>query len=137
MSELFGIWGGTPPGGWCHIWYKGRKEGSNFGTREEAERVLPEFLHDHPDCTYEVVPFDPLRQPAFTLGKPTKAQLEAMRRIQKYRTINLRPFIPRATLNVLSRNGWFMHSANGKDCELTLEGTKLLEKYDAGKRKEP
>ncbi len=43
MSDLFGIWGGQPPGGWCNIWYPGCDQSKYSSTREEAERACKDF----------------------------------------------------------------------------------------------
>lgn len=134
MSELFGIWGGQPPGGWCHIWYPGCDRSSYRNTREEAERGLRGFLKEKHGYMYEVVPFDPAREPTFKCVRPTAAQLNAMRVIQIYKTIHVFSAPKRETMNVLFRNGWCVFDIDSaQGYLLTTGGERLLAEYETKK----
>jgi hypothetical protein len=76
-DELFGVWGGRPPGGWCYF-HLPNPEHPHSGTREEAERTLAVFKGERPDTPYEIIPFDPEKEPEPWPCRVTLVQLRAL-----------------------------------------------------------
>jgi hypothetical protein len=63
------------------IWQEGMKldrENYNEGTLAQAENTAAALRREHPDVTYDVIPFDPERQPIHTRGRITKAQFDVL-----------------------------------------------------------
>jgi hypothetical protein len=129
-DELYGVWGGTPPGGWCYM-----GGGTMRGTKDEAEECAHILRKDYPDCNYDAVLFDPLREPISVIDvKPTDAQRKLLKIIDQYGTINTREFISlrnhSASLDVCHRNGWYMNTEWDKhrSMRLTAAGRSVLER---------
>jgi hypothetical protein len=136
-SKLFGIWGGSHPGGWCHI-----EAGVCAGTREEAEKSLAVFLREQteyraqhpaterPIFTYEIISFDPEREPEGSKDKPTHAQRMALECIERVGTWNVMGCPPRHVRVAVEARGWVMHRPwlKTKPIALTTSGKCALAK---------
>jgi len=142
-KELFGIWGGSTPGGWCFI---SRPNSFDYeivcGTREEAEAGCAVFLREqaeynaqYPDPTrplrsYEVIPFDPEREPVGSEITPTHAQRMALECVERVGTWNVMGCPPRHVRAAVEERGWVMHRSwlKGKPIVLTAAGRRALAK---------
>jgi len=132
MSQLWGIWGGLAPGGWCS--FKVAEGGDHIGygyagTKEEAEAGVRVFeQYERNLCsTYAVVAFDHAREPAYRDARPTPAQWKMLAAIRGYGTINGAGLGNnyRATLAFLARNGWYMHVVDEVGMEQSQRPMKL------------
>lgn len=131
--ELWGVWGGRHPGGWCYGMAFTRFSCS--GTKEQAELVVKEFLKENNGCDYQAIPFDNTKDPIGTMGKPSPAQYKLLERISKTGQaygFNVRN--ERRSCRVLFDRGWIIanFNDNGDDIRwrhrLTKMGQELLDK---------
>jgi hypothetical protein len=140
-AMLWGLWGGVSPGGWCSF---RRKEGGYryAGTRDEALTGKAVFNLEN-DFRYDVVPFDPEREPQGKDAIPTSAQAAVLRIIEKDGTINNLgihgPHVGvknwRATVSALYKRGWYTSEIDPEGREsrrgmrLTKTGRAALARY--------
>lgn len=147
--DKFGIWGGRAPGGWCHIYMPEVEPyfGAHMGTQEQAEKGATSFRSDYPDYKYEVIPFDPNKEPQGKVSKPSARQLKAMVCIKHVELWSLRhdpamgrgasqrffSLTPKNTQDSLFMRGWvmFIHDGGGLDLgvSLTKVGREVLARY--------
>lgn len=142
MSEdqKWGIWGGIPPGGWCTFEVS---DGGDYlgygivGTREEAIKGTEGFLTERyrqPESTYEVVRYDPEREPEWKDCKPSPAQIQFLERllsgeklgrdrVDNYNMVAAQTPGYRATVDVLYRNGWIFQGRT------TRKGREVLAQW--------
>jgi hypothetical protein len=137
MVELFGLWGGRGPGGWCSFkttaGSTSPREAAGWGylgTREEAESGRAQFIAEGNDPSwYTVIPFDPDKEPVPDLQhRPSLAQLSAMRMIVagKHDGWNFHLKVRKATLISLHEHGLVMHDVQSGDLKLTRFGKERL-----------
>jgi len=103
----FGLW----HNGWCtFITAQGQFNGFGYvGTQEEAQEGRAQFVKEGRDPSeYEVVPFDPSREPLVKPGRPTPTQLEALKYVAEKGTCTRFPFPPNwyRTATILLDRGW-------------------------------
>lgn len=142
----YGLWGGRAPGGWCTFASSlgGDRLGySTSGTQADAEAGREVFVSENAnrsDLHYEVVVFDPAREPAADeVAVPTKAQavfLQELKRIGDYNRAarSARSGLPNvrsATLEAVDRRGWTFGYPEGHDMQIrvTPAGMRALERY--------
>jgi len=132
-DERFGVWGGRPPGGWCHF-DKPNFEHGYSGTREEAERTLAVFRGERPDTPYEIIPFDPEKEPEPWPCRVTLIQLRALLDIEaEGRAANFEPTsrggFGKSTYDALMERGLIMGSLKGRPVfKITRAGRSVLAK---------
>lgn len=135
---LWGLWGGVSPGGWCSF-----RCGDGYryaGTHDEASAGKAVFNSEN-DLDYEVVPFEPGRDPQGQDAVPTLAQMKVLRVIDKEGTINNLGFHGvknwRATVDALYKRGWYTSAISTEGVEskpgmrLTKAGRAALGKSKA------
>lgn len=127
MGELWGVWGGLAPGGWCYLHIDDRPPYA--GTKEEAEKAVAAFLRDYPQHAYGAIQFDSAKEPGFKDGKATQAQRQALEAVDRTHRF---PFqCRRATAAALHVRGWWMHAtdADGRDVgmRVTAAGRRALQ----------
>ena len=128
-TDLWGVWGGRPPGGWCsfrstHASADRRPENAPtgygyVGSLAEAEAgraalvLVKDFDENRAQNTYEIVPFDATREPvADETSIPTDAQAAFLRELARTGDYNEavagalgRQALP-ATRNAVHDRGW-------------------------------
>lgn len=142
MNQLFGLWGGRPPGGWCMFITSAGPRGNGYtGTREEAESGKDVFHRERAesirkygsraddDCTYDVVMFDPEREPEAAEDVPTEAQARFMREIDITGDFN-RAVLGysqwQSTSRALHDKGWTFYDVTTNKLRLTKAGRTAL-----------
>lgn len=109
-NQLYGIWGGSTPGGWC--WFSvGDGRLSRAGTLEQAQAGREQFLREvqlRPNYprTYEVYPFDHSKAPPSLGCQPSQDQwrvLDLVRANDRYQILRLPAH---SELDVVISYGW-------------------------------
>jgi len=144
-AELkWGVWGGQIVPGWCSIDVEtgGNWRNSAYeGTKEEAERQAEGLRRAYPDVRYDVLPFDPDREPEENPGPyATAAQKRALEIVDRTGDLYATKWrsatpIARAVAETLMDRGWVMWKINrGQTPDmrhravLTKAGRKILER---------
>lgn len=142
-DKQFGIWGGTHPYGWVIINSGADNECS--GTREECERTVDTLRKEYPDTHYEIVPFDPQREPEGKPGMPSDAQASFLRRP---RPVAFGGALTQATIRACLDRGWVRYNVeisfaknpreyHNKLYVITNAGRESLRRYDERTKDKP
>ena len=134
MSDQYMIWGGAAPGGWCPVWNPGmelHRPHPQTGSHEQAEETAARLRTDYPGFSYEVMLYDPAREPVAVIkGKLTKPQYHALKDTADGKNpfdCNWPNMHTRSTLNVLFRRGLIMHDETIKSrVRITRAGHDVL-----------
>lgn len=118
-NSVYGIWGGKHPYGWCM--FEVRDQYSYFGSEKAALAGWKFFVEENnrrrAGALYDVIPYDPYKEPVANGKKPTELQLQCLTRMHaasKRGTIELdvnyfyRVYRPRSTVDGLIRRGLIM-----------------------------
>lgn len=118
----WGVWGGRPPGGWAPVVWQ-RNEYA--GTRAEAEEIAAVLRRENPDCNYQVVGYDPTRDPIGVFAQASDAQLQLLDYVRRFGDTSRLPQFGRSTRDAVFARGWVTYS-DGR-CRLTKVGAAVLE----------
>lgn len=77
LPGRFGVWCHSPPGAWCTIGRPGTL--LSVRTAEEAGAAAAELRADHPRARYEVLPYEPAREPDVRRGHLSPDQVRCLR----------------------------------------------------------
>lgn len=132
----WGVWGGRPPGGWASLRVAGAGtlgQGYDYcGTLAEAEAGAAVLARENPpwregchDCRYEVVPYDPARDPIGVFAQASDAQLQLLDYVRRFGDTSRLPQFGRSTRDAVFARGWVTYS-DGR-CRLTKVGAAVLE----------
>jgi len=128
---IFGLW----HEGWCSFPTSRNPDRLGYGysgTEEEARVGKAQFVREgRPASEYQVVLFDHEREPSVRAGKPSPAQLEALKQIELHGRAAPGTFRP--TLAAIYIYGWICSNITvdgqevpGRPMRLTMAGKAFL-----------